>query len=183
MLLALGTIWFVTDTAWFRRYAFAPAAGSCDPGESATVSDVLRKVDLTGALFFAGVLLAVGALDTAGALVYYAECLAKLCGNNRLLMCSLLGISSAIVDNVSLVQVAIRMFRASAPAGDPLWQLVTLAVGAGGSIVSIGSVAGVMLMTMEGVGYVWYCRKVSLWAVAGLALCIGVYEAERFVFG
>merc|ERR1712060_392933 len=145
------------------------------------VIDALHKMDLTGLLFFAGVLLAVGALNTAGVLEDYAAFLEHLCRGSPVLITSLLGVSSAIVDNVPLVEAAINMFEGE-PVDDPLWQLVALAAGTGGSILSVGSIAGVTLMTMEGVGYLWYCRRVSLWAALGFALGIATYQLERLLF-
>merc|ERR1712014_162437 len=106
-----------------------------------------------------GVLLAVGALDSAGVLRSYATFLVKLCGHNPLSLCSLLGLSSALVDNVPLVEAAIDMFRETA-VDEPLWQLVALAAGTGGSILSIGSIAGVTLMSMESVGFLWYLKRI-----------------------
>eukprot|EP00425_Heterocapsa_triquetra_P003392 CAMPEP_0195060168 /NCGR_PEP_ID=MMETSP0448-20130528/7491_1 /TAXON_ID=66468 /ORGANISM="Heterocapsa triquestra, Strain CCMP 448" /LENGTH=567 /DNA_ID=CAMNT_0040090539 /DNA_START=64 /DNA_END=1767 /DNA_ORIENTATION=+ len=202
MLLALGILWFVTDTVWFHHYAKVPhpeddPEGGLDADgtpktptmsvivggtEQTNVVEALHKMDLTGLLFFAGVLLAVGALDTAGVLELYAKLLVDLCGNSPVAICSLLGVSSAIVDNVPLVQAAINMFGESTPTDDPLWQLVALAAGTGGSILSVGSIAGVTLMTMEGVGYLWYCRRVSLWAAVGFALGIATYQLERAIF-
>jgi len=195
MLLALGMIWFVTDTRAFRRIA-GPAEvlpsirnmGDATPhtpkeelyGEEGVI-EALHKMDLTGLLFFAGVLLAVGALNTAGVLKNYAALLVRLCGGSPVLICSLLGVSSAIVDNVPLVEAAIHMFHDS-PKDDPLWQLVALAAGTGGSILSVGSIAGVTLMTMEGVGYLWYCRRVSLWAALGFGCGIATYQLERLLF-
>merc|ERR1712066_482464 len=146
------------------------------------VIEALHKMDLTGLLFFAGVLLAVGALDTAGVLKQYADFLISVCGNSSVTISLLLGVSSAIVDNVPLVEAAINMFEHK-PKDDPLWQLVALAAGTGGSILSVGSIAGVTLMTMEGVGYLWYCRRVSLWAALGFAAGIGTYQCERLLFG
>jgi len=197
MLLALGIIWFVTDTRAFRRLAkpvgvvSAPTlvhSGEATPrtpkeehfGEEGVI-EALHKMDLTGLLFFAGVLFAVAALNTAGVLSAYAELLVRLCGNSPVLICSLLGISSAVVDNVPLVEAAINMF--DHPQDDPLWQLVALAAGTGGSILSVGSIAGVTLMTMEGVGYLWYCRRVSFWAAVGFACGIATYQLERQLFG
>lgn len=194
MLLALGVLWFVTDTRAFWKLAkisdepSSPrAAGDGTPhtpkeehfGEEG-VTEALHKMDLTGLLFFAGVLLAVGALNTAGVLEDYANLLIRLCGQSSVLIGSLLGVSSAVVDNVPLVQAAINMF--DKPVDDPLWQLVALAAGTGGSILSVGSIAGVTLMTMEGVGYLWYCRRVSLWAALGFACGIGTYQLERLLF-
>mmetsp|Transcript_134997 Transcript_134997/g.349801 ORF Transcript_134997/g.349801 Transcript_134997/m.349801 type:complete len:582 (+) Transcript_134997:80-1825(+) len=197
MLLALGILWFVTDTAAFHSLAHLPkdnvdleADGT--PQTSGTshfaapkpgsVVEALHKLDLTGLLFFAGVLLAVGALDTAGVLDTYAEMLVRLCGNSPVAIASLLGVSSAVVDNVPLVQASINMFGKTTPIDDPLWQLIALAAGTGGSILSVGSIAGVTLMTMEGVGYLWYCRRVSLWAALGVAGGIGTYQLERLAF-
>mmetsp|Transcript_93683 Transcript_93683/g.262073 ORF Transcript_93683/g.262073 Transcript_93683/m.262073 type:complete len:574 (-) Transcript_93683:259-1980(-) len=191
MLLALGCLWFVTDTAAFQSFASGKAAATPDdhtPQSSEHVQTgggvvaALHKMDLTGLLFFAGVLLAVGALDTAGVLRDYAERLVRLCGGSPVLICTLLGVSSAVVDNVPLVQAAVSMFGGNTPTDDPLWQLVALAAGTGGSILSVGSIAGVTLMSMEGVGYLWYCRRVSLWATLGFAAGIGVYQVERLAF-
>ncbi|CAE8590347.1 unnamed protein product, partial [Polarella glacialis] len=79
-------------------------------------------------------------------------------------------VSSAVVDNVPLVEASIDMFKET-PIDDPLWQLVALAAGTGGSILSIGSIAGVTLMSLEDVGFLWYCRKVS------------PYQVQRAIFG
>jgi len=197
MLLALGILWFVTDTAAFHSLAHLPkdnvdleADGTPQTSgtshfaapEPGSVVEALHKMDLTGLLFFAGVLLAVGALDTAGVLDTYAEMLVRLCAGSPVAIASLLGVSSAVVDNVPLVQASINMFGETMPIDDPLWQLVALAAGTGGSILSVGSIAGVTLMTMEGVGYLWYCRRVSLWALLGVAGGIGTYQLERLAF-
>jgi len=198
MLLALGVLWFVTDTAWFHKLAQVPfehryhdeeiqigtrprtpAAFAQDPPGS--VVEALHSMDLTGLLFFVGVLLAVGALDTSGILDDYAELLRKLCGNSPVAICSLLGISSAVVDNVPLVQAAIDMFE-DKPMDDPIWQLTALAAGTGGSILSVGSIAGVTLMSMEGVGYIWFVKNISIWALLGFAAGIVTYQIELVLF-
>jgi len=195
MMIALGIMWFVTDTHWFGNLAGrensdadmddttprTPAMSQLMEPSSGVV-DALHKMDLTGLIFFAGVLLAVAALDTAGVLERYAASLIALCGNSRILISLFLGVFSAVVDNVPLVQAAIHMFPTT-PHDDPLWQLVALAAGTGGSLLSVGSIAGVMLMTMEGVGYCWYLRKVSLWALVGFLLGLATYEAQRAIWG
>jgi Na+/H+ antiporter NhaD/arsenite permease-like protein len=193
MLLALGIVWFVTDTTAFSRLAGmeeessvcvtdtprTPAPQNHSPGGGGVI-EALHKMDITGLLFFAGVLLAVGALNTAGVLNTYASFLVRICHGSPVLITTLLGVSSAVVDNVPLVEAAIHMFT-DTPMDDPLWQLVALAAGTGGSILSVGSIAGVTLMTMEGVGYIWYCKRVSLWAAFGFGLGIATFELERFV--
>jgi len=194
MLLALGIVWFVTDTTAFARMAGmddersvgvvdtprTPAPQNHSPGGGGVI-EALHKMDLTGLLFFAGVLLAVGALDTAGVLDTYAHFLVRVCHGSPILITTLLGVSSAVVDNVPLVEAAINMFD-DKPMDDPLWQLVALAAGTGGSILSVGSIAGVTLMTMEGVGYLWYCRRVSLWAALGFGLGLATFQLERYLF-
>jgi len=207
MLLALGVVWVAADAlapGQERPPAAAaaaeggrgagpgsPSSGSSDAspeeppaarGEhSRGVPEALHRVDLTGLLFFTGVLLAVVALDSAGVLRRYAEFLVGLCGRSPVALSSLLGVSSAVVDNVPLVEAAIGMFDNS--LDDPLWQLVALAAGTGGSILSVGSIAGVTLMGMEGIGFVWYCRRISLPAALGFAAGIGVYQLQRLLLG
>merc|ERR1712157_411702 len=144
------------------------------------VIEALHKMDLTGLLFFAGVLLAVGALNTAGVLNSYANLLIRVCNNSTVSIATLLGVSSAVVDNVPLVEAAIHMFEV--PMDDHLWQLIALAAGTGGSILSVGSIAGVTFMTMEGVGYIWYCKRITLWAILGFGLGLATFEFERAVF-
>jgi len=198
MLAALGIVWFVTDTHTFHRLAHrvkhdkaegtaqdsdvSPAGSQFTPPPPGSVVEALHKMDLTGLLFFAGVLLAVSALDAASCLKNYAEFLVWACGNSPVAISTVLGISSAVVDNVPLVQAAIDMFGDDVPTNDPLWHLVALAAGTGGSILSIGSIAGVTLMAMEGVGYLWYVRKVSMWAALGFGCGIAVYQLQRLMF-
>mmetsp|Transcript_105168 Transcript_105168/g.279918 ORF Transcript_105168/g.279918 Transcript_105168/m.279918 type:complete len:574 (-) Transcript_105168:92-1813(-) len=203
MLFALGVVWVVTecmgsvspeereendeeeDPEMYAREGSADALEKPKAHPEAVghggVPAALHKVDLTGLLFFTGVLLAVVALDAAGVLQRYATWMMEVCGNNPVMLSSLLGVSSAIVDNVPLVEASIDMFEN--PTDDPLWQLVALAAGTGGSILSIGSIAGVTFMSMEGVGFMWYVRKVSLWAAIGFALGIATFEGQRRLTG
>merc|ERR1719367_1993204 len=93
MLFALGLVWVVTEWAWEKPRAAGQGG----------VPAALHKVDLTGLLFFTGVLLAVVALDSAGVLSRYSAFLVDTFGDNAVVLCSLLGVSSAVVDNVPLV--------------------------------------------------------------------------------
>jgi len=185
MLLALGLMWLLTDVMHFQGHL---ANGEASPVEDHSgppqfgVVGALKKVDLTGLLFFTGVLLAIGALDAAGVLKEYAEMINELCKHSAVRLSILLGLSSAVVDNVPLVEASIDMFRET-PADDPLWQLVALAAGTGGSVLSIGSIAGVTLMSMEHVGFIWYFRRVGVWAAVGFFCGIGMYQLERMIFG
>merc|ERR1719436_1975075 len=139
MLAALGIVWFVTDTRVFHRLTHRSREGTSDesgisPTDSqftlpapGSVIEALHKMDLTGLLFFAGVLLAVSALDAASVIKSYADFLVWACGNNPVAISTFLGVSSAVVDNVPLVQASIDMFGETTPVDDPLWHLLALA--------------------------------------------------------
>lgn len=143
------------------------------------VPAALHKVDLSSLLFFTGVLLSVAALESAEVLSRYSEFMNEATGGSPLALSAMLGISSAVVDNVPLVQASIEMFHQ--PMDDPLWQLVALSAGTGGSMLAVGSVAGVTLMGLEHVGFLWYMRRISPWAALGFAAGMGVYALQRMI--
>lgn len=179
MLLALGLMWLISDLLHFG------AMPTDEKGHASTQQGViaaLYKIDLTGLLFFTGVLLSVGALDSAGVLHAYATMLVDHLGQSPVALCTLLGISSAVVDNVPLVEASIDMFK-DVGTDDQLWQLVALAAGTGGSILSVGSIAGVTLMSMEGVGFLWYWKRISPWAFLGFIFGIATYQAQHTITG
>jgi Na+/H+ antiporter NhaD/arsenite permease-like protein len=174
MLLALGLMWLISD---LLRFDATPK-----DGKHHGVIAALYKVDLTGLLFFTGILLSVGALDSAGVLHAYATMLANSLGQSPVALCTLLGLSSAVVDNVPLVEASIDMFK-EVETDDRLWQLIALAAGTGGSILSVGSIAGVTLMSMEEVGFLWYVKRISVWAFLGFISGIAMYELQYVVTG
>lgn len=174
MLLALGLMWLVTDLLFLDKEE--KSHGTAQRGVIAAIF----KVDLASLLFITGVLLSVGALNSSGALKYYANNLREIFGDNMVSLCTVLGISSSAIDNVPLVEAAIDMFP-KVPQDDQLWQLVALAGGTGGSILAIGSVPGVALMSIEGVSFVWYCKRISLWAFLGYTLGIGAYRLQSTI--
>jgi len=182
MLLALGLFWLLTDLLGFRGKESVDDDAKHHGPPRAGVVAALKKVELTGLLFITGVLLAVGALNTAGVLKNCARHLHTITGGSPVTLSILLGLSSAVVDNVPLVDACIDMYEAM-PRDDALWQLLALSAGTGGSILSIGSMAGVLLMSMENVGFLWYCRNASVWAILGFFLGIGMYQIEVHVFG
>jgi len=182
MLLALGLMWLTSDLLHFQEPPVQDhGSASAEHGKRGVVA-ALYKVDLSGLLFFTGVLLSVGALDSAGVLHSFAEMLVSNLGQSPVALCTFLGISSAVVDNVPLVEASIDMFK-DVPTDDRLWQLVALAAGTGGSILSIGSIAGVTLMSMEGVGFLWYCKRISLWAFLGFIFGIVAYQVQHSITG
>jgi len=171
MMMALGIFWLVTELALEEE--------ATEGHGKSGVPAALHKVDLSSLLFFVGVLMAVSTLDSAGVLERYARFMQTVTGGNATTLAALLGVSSAVVDNVPLVQASIEMF--DEPMDAPLWQLVALAAGTGGSMLAVGSVAGVTLMGLEGVGFLWYTKNISPWALLGFALALGTYQLQRMV--
>merc|ERR1711871_1442085 len=171
ILASLGVIWTLTDAIHVgeREELKAPAA--------------LSKIDTSGVLFFLGILLSVGALDSAGLLTNIATTLEKVLPNELLLSGSI-GVASSVIDNVPLVAATMGMYPLSVvPEDSSLWQSIAFCAGTGGSIFVIGSAAGVALMGLEKVDFLWYAKKISLSAFAGYLGGIAVYQAQTLVQG
>jgi len=181
MLLALGLLWLIAD---FLELEAPEGDGGNSPHEHGAVGIVaaLHKVDLTGLLFFTGILLAVEALNSGNVLTTYAIYIKSICGDSDLAVATLLGVFSAVVDNVPLVEASMGMFR-ERPEDDAMWQLVALAAGTGGSMLSVGSIAGVTFMSIENIGFAWYFRRISSWASLGFLGGILTYQLQRAIFG
>ncbi len=140
----------------------------------------LSKIELPSILFFLGILLAVAALESLGLLFNFAEGLNQAIPNTDIVV-GLLGIGSALIDNVPLVAASMGMF--SAPTDDPVWHLIAYAAGSGGSMLIIGSAAGVVAMGMEKIDFFWYLKKIAWLAFAGFLAGFVVFVLLRdFVF-
>ena len=139
-----------------------------------TVAGVLRRVDTPSILFFLGILLAVAALQTAGHLEMLARLLDKHVGNLYIINI-LIGLLSSVVDNVPLVAGAIGMYKSSFPPDHYFWEMLAYCAGTGGSILIIGSAAGVAVMGMEKIDFIWYLKKISFWALIGFLAGAVVY--------
>ena len=124
----------------------------------------LSKIELPSILFFLGILLAVAALESLGLLFNFAEGLNTAIPNTDLVI-GLLGIGSAVIDNVPLVAASMGMF--SMPIDDPVWHLIAYSAGTGGSMLIIGSAAGVVAMGMEKIDFFWYLKKIAWLAFLG----------------
>ena len=131
---------------------------------SSPVHSSLSKIELPSILFFLGILLAVAALESLGLLFHFAEDLNSTIPNTDIVV-SLLGIASAVIDNVPLVAASMGMF--SMPPDDPIWHLIAYSAGTGGSILIVGSAAGVVAMGMEKIDFFWYFKKISWLALIG----------------
>lgn len=165
VLLGLAILWTVTD---LMHYPFAER-------EHLRVPHILTRIDTSGILFFLGILLSVKALESIGFLHNLAIWLSDKVPNIPALA-TILGIISAIIDNVPLVAATMGMYDMQAyPMDAPLWQLIAYAAGTGGSILIIGSSAGVALMGMEKIDFGAYLKKASLPILIGYLAGIGVY--------
>lgn len=128
------------------------------------VHAALTKIELPSILFFLGILMAVGALESLGLLFNFAGQLTEAIPNNDVVV-SLFAVISAVIDNVPLVAASMGMF--SQGPDDPLWHAIAFAAGTGGSMLVFGSAAGVVAMGMEKINFFWYLKKISILALIG----------------
>lgn len=165
VILALAVLWLVTDLM-HSKY---------EHREHLRVPYILTRVDTSGVLFFLGILLCVDALQTAGILKAIAVWLDSTV-HSLPMIATLIGLFSAIVDNVPLVAATMGMYSLEQyPMDHSFWHMIAYAAGTGGSVLIIGSAAGVALMGLEKVDFVSYVRKASLPALLGYLAGMGVY--------
>jgi Na+/H+ antiporter NhaD/arsenite permease-like protein len=128
------------------------------------VHSSLSRIELPSILFFLGILMAVAALESLGMLFEFAETINNTIPNTDIVV-MLLGFGSAIIDNVPLVAASMGMF--SQLIDDPLWHFIAFSAGTGGSMLIIGSAAGVVAMGMERINFFWYLKNISWLALVG----------------
>ena len=179
MMLSLGFLWLVTEI--MHRNKTVEQKGKF------SVLAVLKKIDTSSVLFFLGILLAVGALQEVGHLLVMADWLRVKLANIFAIDLAI-GLLSSIVDNVPLVAASMGMYDvipAAVAEGNAwdmnfvqdgiFWQFLAYCAGTGGSALIIGSAAGVAVMGLERIDFIWYLKKISLLAVAGYLAGAGVY--------
>jgi Na+/H+ antiporter NhaD/arsenite permease-like protein len=167
MLLALGLMWVITTVIHKSK--------SQEIAQRYTVARALQKVDTPSILFFLGILLAVSALQSIGILKELSTFLSATLKNNYLIGVSL-GMLSAIVDNVPLVAATQGMFDLNMyPTDHYFWQFLALTTGTGGSTVIIGSAAGVAVMGIEQIDFIWYLKKIGWLALVGFIAGIFIF--------
>jgi Na+/H+ antiporter NhaD/arsenite permease-like protein len=132
-----------------------------------TIVAALQRIDMAALLFFIGILLSVATLEHTKILSSLAQCLDKIVGD-QLIIVTIFGLVSAIVDNVPLVAASMGMYSLTQfPPDSFLWEYLAYAAGTGGSILIIGSAAGVAAMSIEKIEFFWYVRRISLLALIG----------------
>jgi Na+/H+ antiporter NhaD/arsenite permease-like protein len=179
MMIALGVVWMISE------YMDPEADMHEDLKASYTVHKAMSKIEMSSILFFLGILLGVAALESmainqSGTLMYAAQGLEKAIPNRDYVII-LLGVFSAVIDNVPLVAASMGMFTDGIDA--KLWHLLSFTAGTGGSMLIIGSAAGVAAMGMEKINFMWFFKKVTWLAAAGFIAGIIVFLLQYSMFG
>lgn len=173
IILGVSVLWLYTDFLHNR---------SANNSNHLKMYEVFKRIDLASIFFFLGILLSVAALETSGVLKAIATWLDQHIGNIEIIAIAI-GLASAVVDNVPLVAASMGMYSLeSYPQNSTFWELVAYCAGTGGSILIIGSAAGVVYMGLERVNFIWYLRKISFPALVGYFGGIGVYYLQRLLF-
>lgn len=187
MMLSLGVVWLVSeyihpeeDFDEERRHMFS-------------AHQALSRIEMSSILFFLGILMAVTALESlvfgtvqnggeqvqVGTLRYVAEWLDKVIPNQDIVV-MMLGVASAIIDNVPLVAASMGMYNQ--PIDSHLWHFIAYAAGTGGSMLIIGSAAGVAAMGMERIDFIWYFKKIAWLAALGFVVGAVAFIAIKTIF-
>lgn len=181
MMLSLSVVGIFAEI--YSRYQFSIShvvdmEGEDSQGHHSPVHSSLAKIEMPSVLFFFGILMAVAALESLGLLFIGAESLRTVIPNTDIVV-MLLGVGSAVVDNVPLVAASMGMF--SEPMDHPLWHFVAFSAGTGGSMLIIGSAAGVVAMGMEKINFFWYFKKIAWLAAVGFVLGAITFMALRSI--
>jgi len=171
MMLSLGVVWLASE------YIHPEEDFTEERKHLYSANKALSRIELSSILFFLGILMAVAALETiaignVGALRYLAEGLDKSIPNQDVVIV-ILGFLSAIIDNVPLVAASMGMYSEVIDA--KLWHFIAYSAGTGGSMLIIGSAAGVAAMGMENIDFIWYFKKIAWLALAGFLAGAAVF--------
>ncbi len=183
ILLVLGVLWTVTEIFYANLKA---------PEEKGAmqkrVTTMLTRIDMSTILFFLGILMAVACLETIGVLTLLGQSLDQTFEGNHYLVTGIIGVLSSIVDNVPLVAGCMGMYPVDPVAGADMavdgifWQLLAYCAGVGGSMLIIGSAAGVVVMGLEKITFGWYMKKITWIAFVGYIAGIACYWLEKTFF-
>lgn len=180
ILLVLSVLWIVTEVFY--------ASLSIEKGaRKKRVVNLIRNIDMSTILFFLGILMAVSCLEEIGALTAMGKGLNVTFNGNHFMVTGIIGVLSSIIDNVPLVAGCMGMYPV-APTGDfatdgVFWQLLAYCAGVGGSMLIIGSAAGVVVMGLEKITFGWYMKHVSWIAFAGyIAGILSYYILREYIF-
>lgn len=175
MLFGLGVLWVMVEIMH---------KGKEDEHKTKySVVQALRKIDVPSILFFLGILISIAALQSTGVLLSMADWLTQTLKNENIIVMAI-GLLSAIVDNVPLVAAAQGMYDLTVfPTDHPFWEFLAYCAGTGGSILIIGSAAGVAAMGMEKIDFFWYLKKISFLALIGYFSGAAFFILQQQLFG
>ncbi|MGP1545440.1 MAG: sodium:proton antiporter NhaD [Prevotella intermedia] len=183
IMLVLGVLWTVTEL--FYRHLHRSKGDGVSFAKR--VTNLLSRIDISTILFFLGILMAVACLQEIGVLMNLGKSLNTIFDENHYAVTGIIGVLSAIVDNVPLVAGSMGMYPIQA-AGDMavdgiFWQLLAYCAGVGGSMLIIGSAAGVVVMGLEKITFGWYMKKITWIAFVGyLAGILSYYIIRTYIF-
>ncbi|HQU58820.1 MAG TPA: sodium:proton antiporter, partial [Saprospiraceae bacterium] len=187
MMLSLGVVWLVSE------YIHPEENFSEERRHMYSAHKALGRIEMSSILFFLGILMAVGALESlvfgtvmrdgqaiqVGTLRYVAEWLDTVIPNQDAVVI-LLGFTSAVIDNVPLVAASMGMY--DMPIDSKIWHFIAYSAGTGGSMLIIGSAAGVAAMGMERIDFIWYLRKIAWLALVGFLSGAIFFIVEKMFF-
>jgi Na+/H+ antiporter NhaD/arsenite permease-like protein len=174
VFFGLGLLWVVTEIIHSKK--------DDEDKDVLSVVHAMRKIDMPSILFFLGILIAISALQSVGILTQLAQAMNDSIGNLNIIV-ETIGLLSAIVDNVPLVAAAMGMYDMQTyPADAYIWEFLAYCAGTGGSILIIGSAAGVAAMGMEKIDFIWYLKKIAWLAIIGYFSGALVYIAQEYLF-
>ena len=188
MMLSLAIVSIFAEYFSGSKFTMADAStgGGANPASHSPIHHSLSKIEMPSILFFLGILMAVAALESLGMLFEFAgvlETSVPFLGTELAsthisdLVVLFLGLGSAIIDNVPLVAASIGMF--SIPIDEPAWHFIAYSAGTGGSVLIIGSAAGVVAMGMEKINFMWYLKKIGWLALVGFLSGFAVFVLLR----
>ena len=183
IMLVLGVLWTVTEL--FYRHLHRTKGDGVSFAKR--VTNLLSRIDISTILFFLGILMAVACLQEIGVLMNLGKSLNTIFDENHYAVTGIIGVLSSIVDNVPLVAGSMGMYPIQA-AGDMavdgiFWQLLAYCAGVGGSMLIIGSAAGVIVMGLEKITFGWYMKKITWIAFVGyLAGILSYYIVRTYIF-
>ncbi len=170
MMLSLGIVAMVAEMLSNRHFAMTNLAERAEEESAHHHSNptfkALSRIELPSILFFLGILMTVAALESLGLIFMFGQDVQQAIDNDLFVM--ILGAGSAVIDNVPLVAASMGMFdMTNFPMDDHIWHFIAYAAGTGGSMLIIGSAAGVVAMGMAKIPFFWYFKKIAWLALIG----------------
>ncbi len=174
MLFSLAVVWIASELLHIDKEE--------EERKKYSAIHALSKIDTSSVLFFLGILLAIGVLQGIGTLSNLAAWMDNTIGNKDAIAIAI-GLLSAVVDNVPIVAATMKMYSIETyPIDSKLWEFIAYAAGTGGSCLIIGSAAGVAVMGMEKIDFIWYLKKISWLALIGYIAGALAYMAIYPIF-